>query len=527
VIGFVTYAQNFEDLMLWRALNGVTDGFYIDVGAADSDEDSVTRAFYDRGWHGINIEPSPDHFASLAAARPRDINLRCLVGSEPGETDLYSIPETGLSTVDRDLAAQHIAEGRPAEVVRVPVRTLAEICREFASTEIHFLKIDVEGAEADVLRGADFKTYRPWIVLVEATVPMSQTENWQSWDPLLNEADYTFVWFDGLNRFYLASERVGQLRQAFNTPPNVFDGWIRPRGHEQIALLKRAQAVQDAMEDVRVEASKARADLDAEVAAARSEAVASRLESSNARAEASALRANEAAARHEVMTARAEAASLRIALTAIRAEADGVKANAVALGAALTEARENLAAAQTSLTEARQHAGFAQAQVSGLASVQQALERAEATVAALQTSTSWKMTAPLRKLSLGLQRLGNRPGRWERLRMVAHLGQGSSNVSTAATRLTIYGFGRLISRVPGGRSTARLAGTVFPGPYSWLRARYQVYLNSARAAQDALAPRALPPLESDTMTDRNMDQNNLSVEEQMMLRRVGARNNTA
>ena len=41
MVGFVTYAQNFEDLMLWRALHGVHDGFYIDVGAADPDENSV------------------------------------------------------------------------------------------------------------------------------------------------------------------------------------------------------------------------------------------------------------------------------------------------------------------------------------------------------------------------------------------------------------------------------------------------------------------------------------------------------
>jgi hypothetical protein len=75
MVGFVTYAQNFEDLMLWRALHGVRDGFYIDVGAADPDEDSVTRAFYDHGWRGVNIEPSPEHFAAISAARPRDINF--------------------------------------------------------------------------------------------------------------------------------------------------------------------------------------------------------------------------------------------------------------------------------------------------------------------------------------------------------------------------------------------------------------------------------------------------------------------
>ena len=168
---FVTYAQNFEDLMLWRALRGIEDGFYIDVGAADPDEDSVTRAFYDRGWQGINIEPSPNYFPALCAARPRDVNLRCLAGARSGEAELHYFAETGLSTVEGEIAARHVGSGRKDETLRLPVRTLAEICRRHVAGDIHFLKIDVEGAEADVLRGADFGTFGPWIVFVGAPNP--------------------------------------------------------------------------------------------------------------------------------------------------------------------------------------------------------------------------------------------------------------------------------------------------------------------------------------------------------------------
>src|SRR4051812_19442188 len=54
---FISYAQNYEDIMLFRALRHVADGFYVDVGANSPDEHSVTKAFYERGWRGINIEP--------------------------------------------------------------------------------------------------------------------------------------------------------------------------------------------------------------------------------------------------------------------------------------------------------------------------------------------------------------------------------------------------------------------------------------------------------------------------------------
>jgi len=55
---FVSYAQNYEDVMLWRALKHIENGFYIDVGAAWPSEHSVTKLFYDEGWRGINIEPN-------------------------------------------------------------------------------------------------------------------------------------------------------------------------------------------------------------------------------------------------------------------------------------------------------------------------------------------------------------------------------------------------------------------------------------------------------------------------------------
>ena len=43
---FISYAQNFKDVILWRVLNHVKNGTYIDVGANDPVADSVTNAFY-------------------------------------------------------------------------------------------------------------------------------------------------------------------------------------------------------------------------------------------------------------------------------------------------------------------------------------------------------------------------------------------------------------------------------------------------------------------------------------------------
>lgn len=57
-MSFVSYAQNFEDVMLNRCFGKQKTGFYIDIGAAWPQVDSVTHAFYLKGWRGINVEPN-------------------------------------------------------------------------------------------------------------------------------------------------------------------------------------------------------------------------------------------------------------------------------------------------------------------------------------------------------------------------------------------------------------------------------------------------------------------------------------
>jgi FkbM family methyltransferase len=227
---FISYAQNFEDLMLWRALKHIPAGFYIDVGAQDPVSDSVTRAFYERGWRGINVEPSMQFYQRLCEMRPRDVNLRIVVGERSGETDFFAVVDSGLSTSEPALAEEYRAEGMALSAERLPTTTLQEICRRNAESTIHFLKVDVEGAEAAVLRGMDFKSWRPWILVIEATRPRSPINVADQWRDVVTDAGYRLQYFDGLNQFYIASEHQ-ELAAAFAAPPNVFDDFKLCPGH--------------------------------------------------------------------------------------------------------------------------------------------------------------------------------------------------------------------------------------------------------------------------------------------------------
>ena len=223
---FISYAQNFEDVMLYRALKNLSEGIYIDVGAHDPVFHSVTKAFYDRGWHGINIEPVPASHKRLAQDRPNDINLMVSASDGPGETTLYQFAGTGLSTTSSAVAETHERQGFDASTCISQKQSLKKICDDYAIETIHFLKVDVEGSEEECLLGNDFSVHRPWIVVVESTAPMSTHQEHSRWEPILLNANYEFVYFDGLNRFYVSEERR-ELSEHFTVPPNVFDDFIR------------------------------------------------------------------------------------------------------------------------------------------------------------------------------------------------------------------------------------------------------------------------------------------------------------
>ncbi len=242
--------------MLWRALKDVTNGFYIDVGAAWPEQHSVTKAFYDRGWSGVNLEPNPELWRQLATARPRDINLELALSDQRGVLEFHIIEGTGLSSLDRDVVALHEANGYRAERSHVKVSTLADVWGEHVGArQVHFLKVDVEGIERKVLLGNDWTQYRPWLVLVEATIPSTQLENHEVWESVLIDADYRFAYSDGLNRFYVAAEQSERLK-AFSYPPNSFDGFVLA---DQAAAESKALAAREIAEAAEAHAQLAEA----------------------------------------------------------------------------------------------------------------------------------------------------------------------------------------------------------------------------------------------------------------------------
>jgi FkbM family methyltransferase len=226
----VSYAQRFEDIYLMRCFGERSDGFYIDIGAGHPVFDNVSFAFYLRGWRGITVEPNP-HLSQLArAVRPRDHHHQAVVGTAPGTARFYIVRDFhGLSTMIASNADAALAQfGKSSEEIEVPATTLAALCERYAPAAIDFLKVDVEGMEEDVLRGGDWRRFRPKIVVVEALAPFSLAPAWESWEPILTGQGYRYVWFDSLNRYYLAEE-AAELAPHFSSAPAAFPDVVQFR----------------------------------------------------------------------------------------------------------------------------------------------------------------------------------------------------------------------------------------------------------------------------------------------------------
>jgi FkbM family methyltransferase len=230
----VSYAQNQEDILLDRVF-AKRSGFYVDVGANDPVFHSVTKFFYDLGWHGINIEPNPALHARLVCARERDVNLNFGVSNAEGILTFYDVPEFhGWSSFEVAFANSYRAQG--VEVLERPiaVTTLSTICEQHVHEQIDFLKIDVEGFERLVLEGFDLRRWRPRVIVMEATWP-------QTWEHLILATDYRFALFDGLNRFYVRAEDA-ELIEPLSTPVSVLDGFVP---YEYVRILESTGAAPD------------------------------------------------------------------------------------------------------------------------------------------------------------------------------------------------------------------------------------------------------------------------------------------
>ena len=204
---FHIFSEYYEDLILYLILFDIKKGFYIDVGAYDPIKVSVTKSFYLKGWRGINIEPQPGKIELFKKDRPDDINLQLAVGERKGKVTFYI--DDQCSSVEEKYSKNYTNK------TVVEMDTMSNICKTYVpeGTKIDFCKIDVEGGEKNVLLGYDFINYRPKVFCIESTIPRSQKPNYELWEYILINNDYSYIYSQGVNRFYVDNLIPGLMKR--------------------------------------------------------------------------------------------------------------------------------------------------------------------------------------------------------------------------------------------------------------------------------------------------------------------------
>ena len=321
-MNFVSYAQNFEDVVLWRALGDIVAGSYLDIGAQDPVVDSVSLAFYRAGWRGIHVEPTPAYAARLREERPDEVVIEAAVSDAPGPLELHEFCGTGLSTGKSEIAARHVEQGFSGQKIIVPCVRLDKL---FETTgDIHWMKIDVEGMESEVLASWGKSGSRPWVVVVEATAPMEQSPTDHLWRHEVERRGYSEVYFDGLSRYFLHEDHAA-LTERFAAPPNIFDGFQVSSRHFSTQLF-----AQDAGNEI-------------SAAGRRAEQLQAELTITNDQLATAGADADQAQAEHAAAKERALALEER--LGAVSAEAGVARAERVGAIEALAKAREEYSVA--------------------------------------------------------------------------------------------------------------------------------------------------------------------------------------
>ncbi len=160
------HSQYGQDVLIGDVLFRGRTGVFVDVGARCGVVISNTYHLEALGWDGLAIEPHPELYLSLSNNRRcRSVNVAAsdVAGSlefvrfleEPlGNSGLLS----SFRDPDRLSAVRH-------EIIQVPSRPLSELL--ITCPLVHYLDIDVEGHELQVLHGLDFNRIEIRVIGVE------------------------------------------------------------------------------------------------------------------------------------------------------------------------------------------------------------------------------------------------------------------------------------------------------------------------------------------------------------------------
>jgi len=156
-----------DEYLEQNVFHGYKNGFFMDIGAYNGISLNNTLYFEKQNnWTGVNVEPIKAVYDKLVVNRPSSINLNCAVSDIDGTAQFYQ--NTGytqmLSGLKNNYDKRHFErlnrENREnnsaTQVIDVETKRIDTICDTYNIKRIHYLSIDVEGAEFNVIKSINF-----------------------------------------------------------------------------------------------------------------------------------------------------------------------------------------------------------------------------------------------------------------------------------------------------------------------------------------------------------------------------------
>jgi len=206
----------------------VQEPMFVIIGAHDGLNDPYSNILLNnRCCKGLLIEPVPYNYNQLKANfsdSKRFILEQVAIDSTPGEATFYSVdPITNtifpsrISFLEKigSLNRKHIVKFVNGELepyiveTKVKVCTLSCILKKNRIRDIHFLQIDTEGYDFEVLKTLDFANYSPVMIIIEH-VHLSNTHKTEMVN-LLKKYNYS-IQYHGINLLALNKEAFKKLK---------------------------------------------------------------------------------------------------------------------------------------------------------------------------------------------------------------------------------------------------------------------------------------------------------------------------
>lgn len=166
-----SYSQIGQDIFVVEFYKELKNGIFIDIGAYDGIEFSNSYLLESEyKWKGICVEPNPGVFAKLIQTRPRSICTRHAIYKESGKSISFDIANQFdmLSGISETIDKHSNAVNSNKTTITVQTLSLTDLLdTALCPTFVHYLSLDTEGSEFEILKTFNFNKYKFGLIDVE------------------------------------------------------------------------------------------------------------------------------------------------------------------------------------------------------------------------------------------------------------------------------------------------------------------------------------------------------------------------